>query len=225
MKKIVRVLLKIFIVFSIFSATAVFADGDVLIASLAERSNWNPMVGDIVMRDGHPAFTPIRMGKSYRVDGRYWFPQSIDLSEYSKGYLQVEIMVSDILMMDCEEATIEITSEDKNNLKWVFNIAGKAAEGKSPRVATEAGVWTLLSLPLFQHGWTDGGGIDFTKVDRFDFHLLGIEHPVDGAAVQFRNLRVVPSAGSGHVFVIIIIAAVLVVSGFMALLVLKKKRK
>ena len=202
------------------------ADGDFLIASFADGSHWHPEFGDMVMRDGLLTFTPMRTGRTYRTDGRYWFPQIIDLSEFAKGYLQVEVMVSDILMLDCEEATIELSSENLANLKWEFNIAGTPGDGKSPQVPVEAGVWTLLTVPLYQHGWKDGGGIDFTKVNRFDFHILGIQHQMEEGSVHFRNLQVIlqPASGGAGRTVIIIIAA-LVVLGIIVVFFIKNKVK
>ena len=173
------------------TVAAAGADGSVMLIPGTSSAGWTPMFGTVNIRDGYLNFSPVRQGDRFRTDGRYRFQRRMDVSAFTQGYLQVEIMLSDPRMMDALEATMQLSSADFNYMKWRFNEIGSFEAGLSPQVPVEADVWTVMTFPLYKNSWSDrniDNGLNFSRVDRFDFYLVG--SPVEGT-LRLRNIRVV----------------------------------
>ena len=173
------------------AAGTVAEDGSMMLITGATAAGWHSEHGVVSMRDGNVTFTGTRQGDTYWINGRYRFARRMDVSAYTNGYLQMEIMVSDIRMMDAPGAALQLSSADFNYVKWRFNDIGSYEDGYSPQVPSEAGVWTTVTVPLYKSSWEDqfiDNGLNHARVDRFDLFLIG--SPVDGT-IQIRNIRAV----------------------------------
>jgi len=201
MKNLLKVICSVSILLLVFSACVSTGSGggsgggaapaSVTLIPATSIIGWNPMNGGLTVKDGVVNFTGILEGSTYKLQHRYAFTRRADLSAFPNGFLQMDMMVSDIQMMDNTEATIHLASGEFNYAKWNFGKTGSFDEGLSPQIPDESGVWTTVFLPLWANSWKDNcteNGYNLAKIEGFQIFMSGI--PVEGT-ISIRNIKVV----------------------------------
>jgi len=167
------------------------APGDFLISTMDDIANWQDFHGWVDVQDGLISINTIRIGQVLEHVVGFNFDQPLDMSEFANGYLQFEVMASNIdLLNTSEEATVDIVDHDYRYMKWEYNVEGWPQDGRTPNVPTESGVWTTIQVPLYQDGWISGAyeGFDITHVRAFRVFLTGVDREMEGETLHVRNL-------------------------------------